>query len=127
RKKVAAFCETMIGSAEKFYWSCSARTDCIDDELIDLMAEAGCRGIFFGIDSGSDRMQEIMNKRLDLDEAIRRIEHADKRKIDTTVSLITGFPEETKDDLSTTVAFLADSLRFDRAEPQFHLLAPLAE
>src|SRR5262249_31401981 len=77
--------------------------------------------------SGSDRIQRSIDKDLDLKEAILRIEHADKRQIDMAVSLITGFPEETKEDLRATVAFLADSLRFDHTEPQLHLLAPLAE
>ena len=127
RKKVQAFCDEVIRSGEEFLWSCSARTDCVDDELIDSMARAGCKGIFFGIDSGSAQMQQVMNKGLDLAEAIRIIERADTSGMDTTVSLITGFPEETKEDLRATVSFLADSLRFDKAEPQFHLLAPLAE
>lgn len=127
RKKVVAFCNTLKQSGEAFRWNCSARTDCIDDELIDLMAETGCEGIFFGIDSGSDRVQEIINKGLDLNEARLRIESTTKKGIKTAVSLIVGFPEETRNDLRATVKFLGDSLRFDKAEPQFHLLAPLAE
>ena len=127
RKKVVDFCHTLKSSMENFCWNCSARTDCIDDALIDLMAETGCRGIFFGIDSGSERLQEIMNKGLDLREAALRIGHSNSRGIKTAVSLITGFPEETEDDLRDTIRFLGDSLRFDKTEPQLHLLAPLAE
>ena len=127
RKKVVAFCEALEQSGEQFYWNCSARTDCIDDDLIDLMADAGCKGVFFGIDSGSKQIQQVMNKGLNLAEATLRIERANKRGIETAVSLITGFPEETKEDLKATIRFLADSLRYDNAEPQLHLLAPLAE
>jgi radical SAM superfamily enzyme YgiQ (UPF0313 family) len=127
RNKVVAFCEALLASGEKFHWNCSARTDCIDDELIALMARSGCRGIFFGIETGSARLQRIVNKGLDLSEASLRIRCANKYRIKTAVSLITGFPEETKVDLRDTVSFLADSLRFDYAQPQFHLLAPLAE
>jgi radical SAM superfamily enzyme YgiQ (UPF0313 family) len=127
RRKVAAFCEAMLECGEKFYWMCSARTDCVDDSLIDLMAEAGCRGIFFGIETGAARMQKLTNKRLDLDEAAKRIECTDRHEITTAVSLITGFPDETIDDLRDTVSFFMDSLRFDHAQPQLHILAPLAE
>jgi radical SAM superfamily enzyme YgiQ (UPF0313 family) len=42
RKKVVRFCETLLECNENFYWNCSARTDCIDEELIALMAKAGC-------------------------------------------------------------------------------------
>ena len=115
RKRVSAFCEELLGSGEHFYWSCSARTDCIDEDLIDLMHRAGCRGIFFGIESGSPRMQKIINKRLDLDEARRMIDASNRFGIRTAVSLISGFPEEQPEDLHDTIEFYADSLRFEYA------------
>jgi radical SAM superfamily enzyme YgiQ (UPF0313 family) len=127
RKRVVAFCEALLESGEKFHWGCSARTDCIDDELVELMAHAGCEGIFFGIETGSQRMQTIIDKGLDLAEAAARVETTDRFKITTAVSLITGFPEETRDDLKGTVDFFMDALRFDYADPQLCLLAPLAE
>lgn len=126
RKKVVAFCDAIVASGETFTWGCSARTDCIDDELLSLMAGAGCTGIFFGIETGSQRLQHVINKKLDLAEALQRIECADRNGIQTTVALIVGFPEETRDDLRDTIHFFIDSLRFDHAEPQCSLLAPLA-
>ena len=126
RKRVVAFCEALLESPDKFYWGCSARTDCIDEELVELMASAGCRGVFFGIETGSARMQKIIDKGLDLAESAARIRACDKSKIKTAVSLIVGFPEETKDDLGSTVDFFMDSLRCDHADPQLVILAPLA-
>lgn len=126
RKKVVGFCDEILASGEKFTWGCSARTDCVDDELLQLMASAGCTGIFFGIETGSQRLQHVINKRLDLEEARQRIAAADRNGIHTTVALIAGFPEETRDDLRDTIHFFIDSLRYDHAEPQCSLLAPLA-
>ena len=126
RKKVVAFCDDILASGEKFTWGCSARTDCIDDELLELMARAGCTGIFFGIETGSQRLQHVINKKLDLVEAVQRIACADRNGIKTTVALIAGFPEETRHDLRDTLHFFIDTLRFDHAEPQCSLLAPLA-
>jgi radical SAM superfamily enzyme YgiQ (UPF0313 family) len=126
RKKVVEFCEAIQASGEQFTWGCSARTDCIDDGLLELMAKAGCTGIFFGIETGSARLQQVINKKLDLAEAWKRIAGADRNGIHTTVALIVGFPEETRDDLRDTIHFFIDALRFDRAEPQCSLLAPLA-
>lgn len=126
RKKVVAFCEAILASGERFTWGCSARTDCVDDELLELMARAGCTGIFFGIETGSQRMQHVIHKKLDLSEARERIASADRNGINTTVAFIVGFPEESRDDLQDTIHFFIDSLRFDHAEPQCSLLAPLA-
>jgi len=126
RKRVVAFCEALLACDDKFTWGCSARTDCIDDELIELLASAGCRGIFFGIETGSSRMQKVIDKGLDLEVSAARVRTCNQHKINTAVSLITGFPEETMADLSDTAAFFMDSLRYDHADPQLQILAPLA-
>ena len=73
RKRVIAFCEAVIATGEEFYWNCSARTDCIDEEMIAIMARAGCRAIFFGIETGSARLQKIVKKNIDLNDATARI------------------------------------------------------
>src|SRR5262249_17742176 len=112
---------------EKFYWRCSARTDCIDEDLIALMSKAGCRGIFFGIETGSARMQKIIDKGLELNDSAERVRSCDKFKINTAVSLMAGFPDETMNDLRETAAFFVDSLRYDHADPQLSILAPLAD
>jgi radical SAM superfamily enzyme YgiQ (UPF0313 family) len=126
RKRVVAFCEALLESKEAFIWGCSARTDCVDEELIALMARAGCRGIFFGIETGSRRMQKIIDKGLELNDSAERVRSCDKFKINTAVSLMAGFPDETMTDLRDTAAFFVDSLRYDHADPQLSILAPLA-
>jgi radical SAM superfamily enzyme YgiQ (UPF0313 family) len=126
RKKVVEFCEALLSCDEEFHWSCSARTDRVDEELIALMAQAGCRGIFFGIETGSARLQKVINKHLDLDEATKHIRCADAHGIETAVALIAGFPEEKQEDLRDTVHYYVNSCRYDKAKPQMSLLAPLA-
>src|SRR6476659_6862780 len=131
RKRVVAFCEALLESKRKnpedaFIWGCSARTDCVDEELIELMAKAGCRGIFFGIETGSKRMQKIIDKGLELNDSAERVRSCDKFKINTAVSLMAGFPDETMNYLRDTAAFFVDSLRYDHADPQLSILAPLA-
>jgi len=126
RDKVVAFCEALLESGEEFRWTISARTDCVDEELIELMAKAGCTGVYLGIETGSARMQSAIGKNLDLDQAVAVIRHTDRCRMRSTVSLITGFPDETPDDLRATVNFLMDSLRLDTVAGQIHLLAPVA-
>jgi radical SAM superfamily enzyme YgiQ (UPF0313 family) len=126
RRKVWDFCEALLSSERRFLWSCSARTDCVDSELLELMYKAGCRGIFFGVESGSDRMQKIIRKNLDLGEASAIVEQTGKTGIEITVSMITGYPEELKEDLEQSVDFVMNSARFDHVEPQINILAPLA-
>jgi radical SAM superfamily enzyme YgiQ (UPF0313 family) len=126
RRRVAAFCEAMIASGDEFTWSCSARTDRIDEELLELMGRAGCRGIFFGVEVGSERMQKMIDKHLDPERAEEVINATERAGIGSTVSLITGFPEETWEDLRQTIRIFMHSARSPRSHPQLNLLAPLA-
>src|SRR5215469_16930642 len=127
RRLVVAFCEAMIASGENFTWSCSARTDCVDKDLLEIMARAGCRGIFYGVEVGSARMQRIIGKDLDLQWAKKVIDDTEGLGIRSTVSLITGFPEETWEDLWQTVRIYMHSARWPNSSPQLNILAPLAE
>jgi hypothetical protein len=90
------------------------------------MAEAGCDGVFFGVETGSSRMQKVIGKKLDLVQAFTAIRNVECSKIGSTVSMIIGFPDETPDDVRATVHFLMDSLRFSNITGQLHLLAPVA-
>lgn len=127
RRKVIDFCEAIQASGEEFYWNCSARTDRVDDELLGVMADAGCRGIFFGIETGSPSLQKSIKKRLDLGDAMGKIRAADGHGMTVAASLITGFPDETEADLADTVDFFVNCLRFENVQPQLHVLAPLAD
>jgi radical SAM superfamily enzyme YgiQ (UPF0313 family) len=126
RRRVVAFCRRLLESRERFSWSCSARTDCVDEELLEMMAAAGCTGMFFGVETGSKRMQRIIDKDLDPDYAKAMIETAERLGIETTVSLIMGYPEETLDDLRDTAAIYMHSMRRKGSTPLLNLLAPLA-
>jgi radical SAM superfamily enzyme YgiQ (UPF0313 family) len=126
RKRVVAFCEEMLRSNEGFTWDCSARTDCVDRELLELMARSGCRSIFFGIETGSRKMQRVIDKDLDLERAKDVLVIAERLSLKTTVSLITGFPEEEWEDVRETLRIFMDSARHSHSHPQLNLLAPLA-
>ena len=125
-KRVKAFCRALIDSGEGYTWTCSARTDCVNEELIEEMATAGCKGMFFGVETGSARMQKIIDKHLDPDRAHEIIDIVERAGIRATVSLITGFPQETWSDLGETIRMFMHSARVPGSGPQLNLLAPLA-
>jgi radical SAM superfamily enzyme YgiQ (UPF0313 family) len=126
-KGVTAFCETLMEAGSPYRWFCSARTDSVDEKLLRLMSEAGCASVFFGVETGSARMQKIIDKHLDLDEARGAVSLADRYGMYAAVSLIIGFPEETADDIRQTANLFVSSSRIPRAEPLIYLLVPLAE
>ncbi|MFM0380088.1 radical SAM protein [Paraburkholderia strydomiana] len=124
RKKVLAFCQAVRDRA--YEWSCSARMDCVDEELLTHMKSAGCRQIYFGVETGSPRMQDISRKKLDLALVEPTLDITERLKIRSITSFIVGYPQETladQDDTLNTVAKL--HLRRPWMNTgQLHLLTP---
>jgi radical SAM superfamily enzyme YgiQ (UPF0313 family) len=121
RRKVIEFCEAVRGRG--YRWRASARVDCVDEELLTTMAESGCVGLYFGIETGSARMQQICQKRLDLDLVQPVLDVSARLGIETTASFITGYPEESEADQNDTVDMLGRCFR-PGCLPQLHILAP---
>lgn len=106
KSAVLDLCKLIVDSGIKIKWGCSSRLDCIDEELIHAMSEAGCFGIFFGIESGSSRMQKIINKNLDLSEIKVLVSQLKKYGVFPTFSFIYGFPDETESDIEETLSLM---------------------
>ena len=121
RHKVLAFCEAVRGRG--FRWRVSARVDCVSPALLEKMAEAGCIGLYFGIETGSRRMQKISMKRLDLDLVAPILDCCEDLGIETTASFITGYPEETREDQDDTLDMIGHSLS-PNCLTQLHILQP---
>ena len=126
RRRVVAFCEEMENSGRNYRWSCSARTDCVDRELLEKMHQAGCTKVFFGVESGSQRLQKSMQKHLDVAEARSVVDYVETIEMRSTVSLIIGFPDETAEDLRDTADMFLFAARLPRAEKHIQLLGALA-
>ena len=107
-----------------FTWTCSARTDCVSEEMLDQMKESGCNAIFLGIETGSERIQKEIRKNLELDKAIRMVRHATEKGIITIVSYMAGFPGETRSDLNDTLKSIL-KMTIAGARPQLTLLSIL--
>ena len=106
-------------------WGCSARLDSLDQEVITLMAESGCNEIFLGIETGSPRMQRIIDKQLDLNEVICISDLLRSNGINFTASFMMGFPEEELEDLEMTIRLMT-ALRFKgngRERIQLHMVS----
>src|SRR5215470_8262627 len=109
RRKILEFCEAVKGRS--YRWRASARIDCVDEELLRKMAEAGCVGLYFGIETGSARMQQVTRKHLDLSLVAPTLAVAEHLGIETTASFITGYPEELEQDQAATLDMLGRCFR----------------
>ena len=93
-------------------WTCETRADLINKEVLSDMKSAGCQTIFFGVESGSERIQQKLNKNIDLQEVKHAFELTRQVGIRTATSFMLGIPGETVDDMHATFKF-AKTLKAD--------------
>lgn len=103
KERIRLFCEEIRNRGLQIDWGCDSRIDTIDAELVDMMVANGLTHVFFGIETGSPRMQKITNKRLNLSQCDQVIRYCLSKGLKVTTSFIYGFPDETEDDLDLTL------------------------
>lgn len=82
---------------------CTTRIDCLDEEFLKLYEDAGGGCIYFGIESGSERLRDSMEKRLataDIEAGIRAVRSFPA--ISVGFFLIFGYPGESAEDIQMT-------------------------
>lgn len=103
QKLVNQICDAIIASGMDIKWKCTARINCISQELALKMKQAGMTHIEFGVETGSPRMQKLINKKLDLDYVMDTVKFLLKNGIHVALFFMYGFPEETEQDLKQTL------------------------
>ena len=88
-------------------WTCMSRGDIIDDELLEEMKSAGCTEIFFGFESGSQRILDLMNKRNTVINNINAIDLCRRHGIKSCAYMMFGFPGENEESVNETIKFLS--------------------
>ena len=86
-------------------WVCDARVDLVSRELLKIMKDAGCRTIWFGVESGSPRILEKINKGITLQQAVHAFKLCREEGIQIACSFILGIPGETVNDMKATFKF----------------------
>jgi radical SAM superfamily enzyme YgiQ (UPF0313 family) len=118
------FLHAMEGSGE-ISWCCALRPDSVSAQTLAKMRRVGCGYIFFGVESGSQRVQKLIGKNLDISKTRRTIEAAVASGIRVKTSFIVGFPWETADDLQDTLSLHKHFLDIGVEASQVFLLSPL--
>ncbi|MBN2452713.1 MAG: B12-binding domain-containing radical SAM protein [Candidatus Omnitrophica bacterium] len=94
------------GINRKIKWIAQAKASVITKEFLELMKEAGCVGIEYGFESGSQRVLDLMNKRQVVGESLRAAELTRKARLRFQANIITGYPGERVDDFKETLRFI---------------------
>ena len=105
-KRVSKLCRGIRKAEMDIEWFCDSRVDHISYDMFRDMVKSGCKCIFFGIESGNQRILDYYKKGITLDQSERAVNKARKAGIDIIVgSFIVGAPDETKSEIVNTLKF----------------------
>jgi len=112
KQRAVTLCNALIKKNIKIRWECATRPDAVDGKLLRLMRLAGCRTIYFGLESGSPQILRTLGKPLDIKKAVKNIRMAKTHDIRIGIFLIMGAPGETQETIRQTKSVLR-RLRLD--------------
>jgi anaerobic magnesium-protoporphyrin IX monomethyl ester cyclase len=87
-------------------WDCETRVDAVDKELLEKMRDAGCITIWFGVESGSEKILDKMHKKINREQVREAFKMAQKVGMMTIASAVIGFPGETEETAWETINFI---------------------
>ena len=118
RARLQDLCRLLIDRDRPVKWICYARADDLSDErAVALIKEAGAHQVHIGIESGDPRILDNMNKACSVESNARALQNCRRYGLTTAVSVIVGFPGETRESLEKTYDFLEEN------PPDFYFLA----
>ncbi|PIV19176.1 MAG: hypothetical protein COS41_01885 [Elusimicrobia bacterium CG03_land_8_20_14_0_80_50_18] len=121
KKRVIDICRTITERKLDIAWICFGRINIIDKEMLEEMKKAGCRKISFGLESGSQKILDIMRKNTTVDMGRKAVKAASDAGLSVHASFMLGNIGETHETIRQTIDY-AKELDLDNAT--FFLTTP---
>ena len=99
----------------------SSRVDRVDQNLLENLKSSGMKTIYYGVESGSQRILNLMKKGITLKNAEDAVKMAKNAGLQILTSFILGYPGETEEDMNRTIDF---STKLDADYCQYSILTP---
>jgi anaerobic magnesium-protoporphyrin IX monomethyl ester cyclase len=93
----------------KVQFECITRADRMNEGVIKTLKDCGCFRVWIGAESGSQKVIDAMDRRVDVQQVRRMIKYTRKTGIETGTFIMLGYPGETEADIKETLEHLKDS------------------
>jgi anaerobic magnesium-protoporphyrin IX monomethyl ester cyclase len=103
KKRIMDICDGIINRKIGLPWGCSTRVDLVTEEILTKMAKANCNEVCFGVESGCQKILNAVHKRVSPEQNEKAIKWAKDAGMFVTVSVIIGYPGETKETVQETL------------------------
>ena len=102
-KRAVTICEEIKNRKIGLPWDCQTRVSRVSMELLATMRDANCQQVFFGVESGCQKILDAVNKGTTVEQNRRAIKMAKDAGLFVAISVIIGYPGETRDMLMQTI------------------------
>jgi len=102
-KKLLQLCDEMKKRNLDLPWLCESRVDTVSRSKLKKMKSAGCKAIWFGCESGSQKVLDYINKEISISQIEKTFQWCKELGIITGAAFVNGFPGETVEDSYKTV------------------------
>lgn len=108
-KWMSAFRDELRKANIKIAYECITRADRMNDDIIDMLKETGCKRVWIGAESGSQKVIDLMDRRVEVGKVRDMIRSTRKKGIETGTFIMLGYPGETEKDIEETIEHLKQS------------------
>jgi len=121
KEYIRQLCSAIVERGISISWTSNSRVDTVDAPLLKLMAKAGCWMISYGVESGSQRILDEVDKGIKVEQAYEAVAWSKEAGIKTVGHFILGLPGETEESMKQTINY-SKRLGLDLA--QFYCAVP---
>ena len=83
-------------------WTCLSRVDTLNRQVLESMKDSGCVTVGFGVESGSQKVLDALNKNAKVEDAVKAFDLCHEVGVKTWATIIIGSPKEQKEDVEMT-------------------------
>lgn len=87
-------------------YECITRADRMNEEVILMLKESGCFRVWVGAESGSQKVIDMMDRRVEVEQVQQMIQLSRKHGLQAGTFIMVGYPGETKEDIYATLQHL---------------------
>lgn len=105
KENVKKLCQLLIENKVDVTWTCFARVDYIDFNLLQLMHQAGCHQIMYGVENINEIVLKNINKKINKEQVIKAVNWTKSAGIECRLAFMIGNPGDTKEIVEENIKF----------------------
>ena len=94
KKRALDFCEALTARKLTIKWGARLRADLVDTDILESFKKAGCIGISYGVESGSQKVLDLINKKVTIDQIEKAFDLTHQAGLTAEASIMVGNPGE---------------------------------